>query len=263
MKPADEIQALFGGAKVTTKSARDDAVFEMIAKVYAQKTQSQSTPCEPKRWRLAMKSPIVRVASVAAIVVAMLWISPFGGGPVSFAEIVRPILNAQTVIMDTIVGQDEDGPIIHDVVKGSRIRRTSPGMSNVMILDLDAGRMLTFDPETKGAAYVDIKGPLQEGTRSYLGLVRDIVVRLDERPDLRVKELAQREIDGRKAVGFQVSEPNLTLTIWAGPETRLPLRIEMLQGQSFMIMKNIEFDVPVDDSLVSMEVPAGYTVASM
>jgi hypothetical protein len=261
MTSADKMQELFGGAKVTTEPVRDDAVFETLKTAYAQTVKSQSAQCEPTIWRLAMKSPITRVASAAAVVVALLLIIPFGGGPVTFAQVIRPILDAQTVVVDIIVGEDEGAPVIHDVVRGSIVRRTATNMSNIMIIDLDAGRMLTFDPETKGAAYLDIKGPLQEGTKSYLSLVREIVVRLDARPDLLVEELGEQEVDGRKAVGFQVSEPHMTLTIWADPKTRSPVRIEMLQGQSFTIMKNIEFDVPVDDAQVSMEVPAGYAVA--
>ncbi|MHC4521422.1 MAG: LolA family protein, partial [Planctomycetota bacterium] len=214
-------------------------------------------------WRIIMSSPKTKLtmAAAAAVVVTLLLIVPFGRSGVTFAEVIQPILNAETVTMDMIVGQDEGGPIIHDIVKGSRIRRTSPGMSNVMILDLDAGRMLTFDPETKGAAYIDIQGPVREGTRSYLGLVREIVARLDDRTDLPVKQLGRQQIDGREAYGLQVEEEQMTLTIWADPETRMPVRIELLQGQSFTILKNIEFNVTVDDALVSMDVPPGYAVA--
>jgi hypothetical protein len=35
----------------------------------------------------------------------------------------------------------------------------------------------------------------------------------------------------------------------------------MMLGQTLYILKNIEFDVPVDESLVSMDVPAGYTLS--
>ena len=214
-------------------------------------------------WRIIMRSPKTKLtmAAAAVIVVALLLILPFVGTGVTFAEAIQPILNAQTVIMDTIVGEDEDGPVIHDIVKGSRIRRTSPGMSNVMILDLDAGKMLTFDPATKGAAYLDIQGPLQEGTRSYLGMMRESVAHLDSRPDLPVEQLGRQDISGRQAVGFRVTDGRMTLTIWADAESRMPVRIEIAQGQSFTIFKNIEFDVPVADDLVSMDPPPGYAVA--
>jgi len=67
-------------------------------------------------------------------------------------------------------------------------------------------------------------------------------------------------MDGREAVGLEVREANTQLTIWADVKTALPVRIEVRQGQSFTILKNIEFDVPVEDSLISMDVPAGYTL---
>jgi hypothetical protein len=214
-------------------------------------------------WRIIMRSPKTKLtlAAAAAIVVALLVIVPFSGGGITFAEVIQPILNAQTVVFDTILGEDEDGPVIHDIVKGTRIRRTITGMTNTMIIDLDAGKMLTLDPPTKGAAYIDIQGPIAEGTKSHLEFVREIITNLDDRPDLPVKQLGEKQIDGRKAYGLQVSEANATLTIWADSETRLPLRIEMLQGQVFAILKNIKFDVEVDDDLLSMDVPAGYTLA--
>jgi hypothetical protein len=133
-------------------------------------------------------------------------------------------------------------------------------VNNVVIIDLDGGRVLLLDPEQKTAAYVDIQGPVQEGTKSYLGLVREIVTRLNGRSDLPVKQLGRQAIDGREALGLEVHEANTQLTIWADPETALPVRIEVQQGQSSTILKNIQFDVPVEDSLVSMDVPAGYTL---
>jgi hypothetical protein len=216
-------------------------------------------------WRIVMRNRIATLAAAALIVVAAIiglpsLVGSLIGGTITFAEVIQPILHARTVVVDTIIGRDESGPAFHDVVKGARIRRTVSDRSDVVIMDLDGGRMLTLDPQSNSAAYVDIQGPIQEGTRSYLGLVREIVTRLHGRADLPVRNLGRQEVDGREALGFQVSEENTQLTIWAAPETGLPLRIEVLQGQSFTILKNIEFDVPVDDSLVSMDVPAGYTV---
>ena len=57
-----------------------------------------------------------------------------------------------------------------------------------------------------------------------------------------------------------LSEPKMKLTIWADAETAAPIRIELLMGQSQTIIKNIEFDMPVDESLVSMDIPDGYTL---
>ena len=207
-----------------------------------------------------MKSPITKLAAAAVIIIAAFFaVNQFFDGAVTFAQVIQPILNARTVVFDFIVGDEKTAPVIHDIVVGSRIRRTTQNAKTIMIIDLDSAKMLTLDPDTKGAAYVDIKGPLQEGTKGLLWFVRNIVTDLKEAP---VLELGQRQIDGRMAIGFFVEQhkPHLELTIWADQETALPIRIEMLIGQSFYILKNIEFDVPVDESLVSMDVPDGYTL---
>ncbi len=211
-------------------------------------------------WEYLMKSKITRLAAAAVIIiVAFFGINQFFGGTVTFAQVIQPILNAHTVVFDFIVGGDETGPVIHDVVAGSRIRRTFSNMDTIMIIDLDNAKMLTLDPKNKGAAYIDIKGPLQEQTKNFLEFIRNSVTSLKDMP---VLELGQREIDGRRAVGFFVADkPHVELTIWADQETASPIRIEMRMGQSLYILKNIEFDVPIDESLVSMDIPAGYTLS--
>ncbi len=211
-------------------------------------------------WRKIMKSPITKMAAAAVIIVAVLiGINPFRS-TVTFAKVIEPILNARTVILDLIVGDETNGAVMHDVIVGSKIRRTFSNMEAILIIDLDNAKMLTLSPADKGAIYMGIQGPLQEGTKSYLGLVRDIVAKIEDNPNIPVQELGERVIDGQRAVGFLLSEPNIKLTIWADLETALPIRIEFLQGHTQSIIKNIEFDIPVDESLVSMDIPAGYTL---
>lgn len=213
--------------------------------------------------RIIMKSKITRLAAAAAIIIVVgIVLSQLGGGTLTFAQVIEPILNARTVVFDLFVSEDETGPVIHDIIKDSRIRRTMSNMPTIMIIDLDAGRMLTLDAQEKGAAYVDIEGPLQEGTRSYLVLVREIVAKLKDHPEWwTVTKLGEQEIDGQRAVGFHVSGGDQQLTVWADPRMAVPIRIELCRRQSVIaIFKNIEFDVQVDDSLVSMDVPAGYTL---
>jgi outer membrane lipoprotein-sorting protein len=235
-------------------------IAEETARKFSESLLQTKQPKHYVLWEYIMKSRITRLAAAAAIiVVAIIGVSQFLGGTVTFANVIKPILNAHTVVFDFVMGKDETGMVLHDIVVGSRIRRTFSNMDTVLIIDTDNAKMLTLDPASKGAVYMDIKGPLQEGTKSFIGLVRNIITNLKDMP---VKELGQREIDGQKAVGFLINDgPNTELTIWADSKTALPIRIEMVLGQSFYILKNIEFDVPVDESLVSMEPPAGYTLS--
>jgi hypothetical protein len=211
-------------------------------------------------WRMIMKSPIIKLAAAAVIIIAVLiGVSSFLGGTVTFGDVIEPILNARTVVLDYVVGSEETGLVVHDIVVGSKIRRTLPNIG-LAIIDLDNARSLRLDPLDKSAVYIDIQGPLQKAMKNYLGLVRDIVADMENHPEWPVQELGQRWIDSQRAVGFLLSGPKIKLTIWADAETAAPIRIELLMGQSQTIIKNIEFDVPVDESLVSMDIPDGYTL---
>ena len=209
--------------------------------------------------RKIMKSPITRIAAVAAIiVVAALGINYIMASSVTWAQVIEPILNAKTVVFDLIIGSEDSGMVSHEIVIGSRIRRTMSNMPNMtLIIDLDDSKMLGLDTVGKTALYTDISGDLGDMTRSYIKFVRQIISQLQEG---QVEQLGEQEIDGQKAVLFVGKSQNEEVKIWADPKTACPIRVEAQIGQDYsFVMKNFEFDANVDESLVSMEVPAGYT----
>ena len=210
-----------------------------------------------------MHSKLTKLAAAAVIALAaIIGISQFAGGTITFADVIKPILNARTVVLDYVVGEGPDALEMHDIVIGSRIRRTVSNMDMTMILDLEDGRMLTLATVgvTKIASYNDIQGTGQGDFRSVLDFVRNVVSRVKDNPDADIQDLGEKEINGQKAVGFYVKGFHDGLTIWANKKTSLPIRIEFAEGKTSTVIKNIEFDVPLEESLVSMEVPAGYTL---
>lgn len=247
------------------------------------KHRRQPTVHTVQVWRTIMNSKITKLAAAAVIALAaIIGISQFAGGTITFADVIEPILNARTVVLDYVVGEGPDAVETHDIVIGSRIRRTISNMdmtkildsrvrrtlSNmdmIMILDLEDARMLTLVSlgVTKIASYNDMPGTVQEGTRSVLDFVRNVVSKVKDNPDADIQDLGEKEINGQKAVGFYVKGLNVDLTIWANKKTSLPIRIEFTEGKTSTVIKNIEFDVPLEESLVSMEVPAGYTLKDM
>jgi len=265
MKSAENIEKLIKNLDldIDTNAKTDESILKELIEAHEKSKKMKSASVESNTRRIIMKSRITKLAAAALIIIfAGIVLSLLGEGTPTFAQVIEPILNARTVVFDLIAGEDETGPVIHDIIKDSRIRRTMSNMPTIMIIDLDDGRMLNLDPQAKGAAYFDIKGPLQEAARSYLVLVREIVAKLKDHPEWwTITELGEQEIDGQRAVGFHVSGRDQQLTVWADPRMAVPIRIELRRRQSVIaIFKNIEFDVPVDDSLVSMDVPAGYTL---
>lgn len=206
--------------------------------------------------RLIMKSKITRVAAAAAIIFAVLiGVHSLTEGTPTFAKVIEPILTARTLILDIILGDKDTSPVMHETIVGSRIRRVISTQEHIInIFDPDGGKMLTLSTEGKIAIYTDIQGPLQEQTRDYVAFLRKIIADLQNNPDFEAKELGEKEIDGQKVIGFSTDE----FTIWADAETALPVRIEV-QSPLSIVFKNFQFNVPVDESLVSMDVPNGYT----
>jgi outer membrane lipoprotein-sorting protein len=208
--------------------------------------------------RIIMKSRYAKVAAAAVIIIAVLIGLP-GEDTVTFADVVEPILNAKTMIFDLIMGGDESGTTIHDIVVGSRIRRTMSNLPNItLIFDPDSGRVLVLDSEAKKAMYMDIGDPEVTGARNYLAAIREVIELVLNDQD-GVEELGEQVIDGQKAIVFVARGPNDQITIWADPKTALPIRIEVhIEQEIAVILKNFEFDATVDDALVSMEEPDEY-----
>jgi len=285
MENSDNIERLIKAfcadknSSARTTEELDEKILNAALSAREEYKRTQSAQTQPKIWRIAMHSKLTKLAAAAVVAVAVIVGSQFLGGTITFAQVIEPILNARTVVLDYVIGEGPDALEMHDIVIGSRIRRT---MSNIdktmildsrvrstlsnmdmtMILDLEDGRMLTLVAlgVTKIASYNDIQGTGLEGTRSVLDFVRNVVSEVKDNPDADIQDLGEKEINGQKAVGFYVKGFNDGLTIWANKKTTLPIRIEITEGKTSTVIKNIEFDVPLEESLVSMEVPAGYTM---
>jgi outer membrane lipoprotein-sorting protein len=248
-------------SSAATSSQMDKKILSDALAAYEKSKMDTSAGLQPSVWRIIMKSRITKLAVAAVIVIAAIIGIQFVGSPlktnVTFADVIKPIMEARTVIFDFVAGGEEGkGPVIHDIVTNNKIRRTLSNMNMAMIIDLDKAKMLVLNDYDKTAAYVDITGPLLEQTKSFINFVRRTITDLKDWP---VQELGQTNIDGLEAIGFKTKGQNEEVTIWADPQTAKPIRIELRLGQSFCVLKNIEFDVPVDESLVSMNVPPGYT----
>jgi hypothetical protein len=248
---------LSNGRVVAQSDLENDVMNQIVREQNVRLKAARKATAGLKLRRLIMKSPFLKIAAAAVIIIAVLiGINPFES-TITFAQVVEPILKARTMVFDFLIGDEETGPTMYEIFVGQRVRRTIsniPGMT--MIIDLDSARMLVLNDEDKSAAYVDIEGELGERTKSYVGSMRKMITELQDNH----KELGEQELDGQKTIVFEASGRNERVKIWADPKTAHPIRMELRIGQLFVIMKNFQFDPPIDESLVSMEVPDGYTL---
>jgi len=254
-------ERLVRNGKVLAQSDLENEVMNQIVREQNVRLKAAHRATEAlKTRRTLMKSPMTRMAAAAAvIVVAALGINYIMAPSVTWAQVIEPILNARTVVFDMILGTDDTGIVSHEIVVGSRMRKTISNMPNMtMIIDVDNAKLLGLDNEAKTAVYVDIAGDLGDRHRSYIKFVRQIIRQLQ---DGQVEQLGEQVIDGQKAVVFVGRGQNEEVRIWADPQTAHPIRIEAKIGQEFSFtMKNFEFDAVMDESLVSMDVPEGFTL---
>lgn len=235
---------------------------DALDQLHKRRQDARSRP-RPGIWRILMTSRAGKLAAVAAIVLAVFLGLPFftTSSSVTWADVIQPILNANNAVLEIIIGDEEDGgPVIHDMVIGSRIRRTLSTMEDdVSIIDLKTSRILTLSVEQKEAQFISLEG--LPSIPNYLEHLKNVITTLQDNPHFVVEELGEQEISGQILIGFRAHHPKADITIWADLETGLPVRIEQAEGQMRTICRNMQFDVPMDDALFSMDVPEGYTLA--
>ncbi len=262
MQPADDIKKLIDESRIISSEQVDRRILADALADLEKRRVSSGT--RTGVWRFLMQSRALRFAAAAVIVIAVLFGLQFvGTSSVTFAQAIQPILNANTAILDIVIGiEDPNTPVIRDMIVGSRIRRTVDNIEgSVSIIDLESSRILSLTEKTKEAVYVDLKG--LPSIPNYLDHLKNVFIKLQDSPHFEIQDLGTKQIDGRAAVGFLARHPNAEITLWADAGTGLPVRIEQKEGRMLVICKNLQFDVPMDEALFSMEVPEGYSEQKM
>jgi len=227
-------------------------------------------PLNAALWRAFMKNKLAKFAAAAVFVIAALVAFQFLGNPfgskLTFASVIEPILNADTASYD-IVGSLDDGStsVTHCAAMGSRFRETRivGGEEVIGIIDSENGLMLQLYNKTAQFVYYEEIPSVQNWLEDFKN--RILILKGD--PDFTVKELGRKQLDGKEVVGFFASGHEVDITIWADVDTGLPVGIETnteINSETYGkhkihdILENMEFGLPMEDEMFSMEVPAGY-----
>jgi hypothetical protein len=269
-KEAENIQALEDRLRENSLAAGsirlEDRVMDQILREQGSRLKAAGSAGFLYQIRsLFMKNTMLKIAAVAVAVIAVfIGLNSFQNN-VTFAQVVDPILNAGTITYDVLFGDPSKGMAMHDIAVGPKIRRSFSHMGTVLILDTESMRMLSLNPDNKSGAYINIKGFVADNNQDFLQFLRDASVEAVKDPQSAVEKLGQKKINGNNTIGFRLSSTpsDRGIVIWADPDTALPIQIDLQMGESSYTICNIRFDVPVDESLVSMDPPAGYTIQDM
>ena len=212
-----------------------------------------------------MTSRITKLAAAAVIIIAILTAIHFLGSPIEgivWADVVRPILTARTVVFNV---EGENVPVSRVMnmgtqrVRGEMLSPDGKTVQVIVIFDYDTSRMLQLIPSKKTAVLIELKDMPEEKPENVLETMRNIITELQNDPNVSVESLGEKEIDGQIVKGFRATGPDGELTIWADPQTALPIRWEQQWRQMQFVCTDFQFDIEMDESLFSMEIPEGYS----
>jgi len=227
-------------------------------------------------WRWIMRSPVSRAAAATILVLAITGVAFWfhGGGTTSaFADFVAPILEAKNIKFKTTTETKGQPPMRGEtmVIPPARMRNEmemSDKSKMVMIWDWDQGKALCLTTAAKHATVLDFASMPKDNVpknsfREFLSLLLDA---RGDKPDFKREPLGEKEIDGRHVVGYRLTRGGEVYNFWGDPKTGQPALIEQTMTMfpnTTTTMSDFVFNVDMDESLFSVEPPAGYTVENM
>jgi len=241
-------------------------------------------------WRWIMRSPVSRVSAAAVFVLAVIGAALLfhgGGTRHVFADFVAPILEAKSAKFK--ITSEMKGPpavtttgevMVFDATRSrqememvmqmpTRSKTQKPNKSKmVMIFDWGRGKSLTLDPATKTAMVVSVANLTKDQVeqQDMFAWFRSILADARDKPDVKREPLGEKDIDGRRVVGFRVTSKGMVVSLWGDPKTGLPVLAEATMAMfpdARTTMSDFVFNVNLDESLFSVEPPPGYTVRNM
>lgn len=217
---------------------------------------------------------IVKLAVAATILIALVglaaWLLPGQRSALAFEQVAEAVANIRSATCKITSERNEGKTAVNGQVMflaPSRERREIlvPGGQYTMICHAAQGKYLTLVPVQKVAIFTQIENMPADQRINSFEQMRKLVSDARSGAVDEIKELGRQMIDGRQAVGFRIIEDNTQQTIWADPETALPIRVEFVRRagpKHASVWNDFRINVELDESLFSMDVPKGYTVGN-
>jgi len=287
MRSADDMKRLFAQARLDVHPESDERVFADVAQARSQYKNQEKMALS--QWRIAMRSPIAKLAVAATIVVAgaaglLMWSGT--QSPVALADVLSHInqISVYTYRMDmTITGTLPGGMEMNQDVQCTALAsqdlglkmsmdmvdaKTGLEMSQVMYMLPQKKTMLTINPKQKMYTEVELNDTLLQRQRKENN---NPAAMIEQILGCDYQSLGRSTIEGIEVEGFQTTDPNYMgnimgqtdVTVWVDVETQLPVRFEMdiqandttrMQG----VMHDFQWDASVDAAEFDPVIPPDY-----
>jgi len=242
--------------------ARDEHRRELRSRVLAAMPSAPGSEIvlPQSKWRSIMNSPWTRWSATATVVLlAAVLVSLYAAHSPSaaWADVNAVLNHAKELSLEITVYQGENVRTQETIsfLAPDRMRVDAKGGSAV--IDWGEGKILTLVPRQKLA----IKGMLKDDNtksqqRNWIAHLKEIV------GSKNADQIGTKTFEGHTCNGWRVINKLGNTTVWADVKTDLLVRVEMTMksGDVKTVMSDFRFDLPLDESLFSLEVPEGYHV---
>ncbi len=279
MNPNNKTEQLIKKFEVATTEEMDKWVCDDALEVIREARHATSLKVRPSICRYIVKSRMAQIAAAVIIIVVFVGIYYFGSSidvtTPALADAIRSFLAARTATFTITTEGPNDLPSFS--MKGmfaepARMRiETAGAVEMVQIFDIHKGDIVTLMPEEKTAMVIEMANMPIEKQREA-NMFFDIRRQLQQAQDANngdVEFLGELQIDGVNTDGYLLREElGIEMTLLVDGESLLPVRIEYDMSEMFgkqmkMVMSDFNFNVELDESLFSLEIPEGYSIRTM
>jgi outer membrane lipoprotein-sorting protein len=211
-------------------------------------------------WKTKSAAALAMAACIA--VVAFVAVD-YPGASLAWGQVVEKLRSAKTMSFDSVLKNESDRTQLsrsRTYFKVPGRMRTETEMKDqkgFVVFDMPAGKVLMADSVTKTARVSPLEGVEGKDIAAYE------IEALQKLREDQSRPLGEKTIGGVPVRGFEIVTDNVTTTVWADAKTGAPVEVEFLHknhpvGSQRQTWTNIKLDEPLDDSLFSVEPPAGY-----
>jgi outer membrane lipoprotein-sorting protein len=221
-----------------------------------------------------MRRPIPRLIAVTVVFLAFAapWLFFPGQQSTAFAfnDFATALVEAKTAKFEmevTIDGRPSQKAKGYYLAP-AKYRLEMTGMMNMISVSDDlTGNMVMLTPAAKMAMVGTSKGrPKDQPPNDPFFRVKELLSKSRDSKENPFKPIGDKEINGKKAIGFRSDTGMGQFTLWGDPETGLPVRVEATMSgtpRNEVIMSDFEINADLDKSLFDMTPPADYKVMTI
>jgi outer membrane lipoprotein-sorting protein len=219
-----------------------------------------------------MRSRVSRISAAAVLALTIggiaVWFHGGGTSP-AFGDFLEPLLSAKAVTFKTTF-EGEGRKITGKVMamaspQRMRMEQVTSGNQTTVTISDGTGKSLMLLPANKIAIVTTWTNmPKEKLPKAIFFELRSQLADARDRPDWIREPLREKTIDGRRLVGYRLTGHGMIWELWGDPKTRMPVRIETSTpsnpNRKPAIYSDFVFNADLDESLFSLEPPAGYKV---